>query len=74
MLPSLPTVSRGHPAWGLVNRKWGEAASHKSQAGNSCKLGLRHQLAVGRCGGSATFPRPALTSHLTICRASVTGQ
>lgn len=42
MLPSLPTVSRGHPASGLVNRKWGETASHKSQAGNDEAVSWAH--------------------------------
>lgn len=62
LLPSLPAVIRGHPASGLVNRKWGEAASHKSQAGNDRAVSWAHgsQLTVDRCGTSATFPRPTL--------------
>lgn len=63
ILPSPPSVSRGHPASGLVNRKWGEAASYKSQAGNT-KAGLnRSKSAVDGCGSSATFPRP--TPHVS---------
>lgn len=55
---------RGHPASALVNRKWGEAASHKSQAGNDRVVSWAHgsQLPVDRCGSAATFPRPTLHS------------
>jgi hypothetical protein len=68
MLPSLPTVSRGHPASGLVNRKWGEAVTHKSQAGNDrvvVSWAHSNRLTVDRCGGPATFPRP--TRHISSC-------
>lgn len=53
---------QGPPSLGLVNRKWGEAASHKSQAGNDKVFHWAHssRLTVGRCGRPATFPRLTL--------------
>lgn len=54
---------QGPPSLGLVNRKWGEAASHKSQAGNDfCRLplGSQQQADCDRCGRPATFPRLTL--------------
>lgn len=57
---------QGPPSLGLVNRKWGEAASHKSQAGNDFvvfRWAPSSRLTVTGVADQPPFPGSHFTSH-----------